>query len=315
LLEEKLKGIQNSNDSNSNKIEELKIDTGKKIIEMESGNEKLLEKVLGIETNIEKEFAEQRKKSKEVDQDFLSLKKDVVKNSEDIIDANVKLKNNDDQLKSVDDTLNTINKTIQILESRHVETVSKMKEVMTLAHNIQLNMNEKEEKMAEKSLTDLNKLKEQIKDLDNQNCIAAQRITELDSGSQSLFEKIFGLEESLKQRLITQTNSVKSLEDSFSKSLEENEEKLKLAETKIAELDAENQQLLEKLLGLEKDFDGKFDDNSKEVEGKLNSLDVESKKNLQSLVSLQESIYLQSEQVKKVDAERQQAAVKAKDDL
>ena len=125
-------------------------------------------------------------------------------------------------------------------------------------------------------------MKEQIKDLDNQNGIAAQRITELDSGSQSLLEKIFGLEESLKQRLITQTNSVKSLEDSFTKSLEENEEKLKLAETKIAELDAENQQLLEKLLGLEKDFDGKFDDNSKEVEGKLNSLDVESKKNLTS---------------------------------
>merc|ERR1711936_634572 len=46
----------------------------------------------------------------------------------------------------------------------------------------------------------------------------------------------------------------------------------------------------------------------------LESLDIENKNNTQNIVRIQESIFHQHEQVKKVDAERQHAAQKAKDD-
>merc|ERR1712050_102184 len=66
------------------------------------------------------------------------------------------------------------------------------------------------------------------------------------------------------------------------------------------------------------DFDGKLqavNDNAHSLEIKLNSLDTDNKSNSQTIVNLQESIYLQTEQVKKVDAERQQAEAKAKEDF
>ena len=87
---------------------------------------------------------------------------------------------------------------------------------------------------------------------------------------------------------------------------------------RIVEMDAGNQQLLEKLLGVEKDLDGKLqgvNENANSLVTKVNSLDNETKNNSQTIVNLQESIYIQTETVKKVDAERQQAEAKAKEDM
>ena len=88
--------------------------------------------------------------------------------------------------------------------------------------------------------------------------------------------------------------------------------------TRIDEMDAGNQQLLEKLLGVERELDGKLQsvsDNTSEIQTKLGSVDNENKNNAQNIISLQESIFIQTEQVKKVDAERQQSAAKAKEDF
>ena len=73
-----------------------------------------------------------------------------------------------------------------------------------------------------------------------------------------------------------------------------------------------------KLLGVERDLDGKLqgvNDNANSLVTKLNSLDNDTKNNSQTIVNLQESIYIQTEQVKKVDAERQQAEAKNKEDM
>eukprot|EP00090_Calanus_glacialis_P037800 TRINITY_DN6549_c0_g1_i2.p1 TRINITY_DN6549_c0_g1~~TRINITY_DN6549_c0_g1_i2.p1 ORF type:complete len:1555 (-),score=493.26 TRINITY_DN6549_c0_g1_i2:859-4908(-) len=89
-------------------------------------------------------------------------------------------------------------------------------------------------------------------------------------------------------------------------------------EKRIVEMDAGNQQLLEKLLGVEKDLDGKLqgvNENSNSLVTRINSLDNDNKNNSQTIVNLQESIFIQTEQVKKVDAERQQSEVKAKEDI
>ena len=86
-------------------------------------------------------------------------------------------------------------------------------------------------------------------------------------------------------------------------------------ERRLAEADAGSQQLLEKLLEVEKDVEGKVRDNASSVQNQLINLDAENKNNAQMLVTLQESINIQVQDTKKVDAERQRSEAKAKEDL
>ena len=63
------------------------------------------------------------------------------------------------------------------------------------------------------------------------------------------------------------------------------------AEKRIGEMDAGNLQLLEKLLGVEQDLDGKLQGVTKDVNTlaiKLNPLDTDNKNNSQTIVNLQE---------------------------
>ena len=73
-------------------------------------------------------------------------------------------------------------------------------------------------------------------------------------------------------------------------------------------MDAGNQQRLEKLIGVEKDLDGKLqgvNEDTNSLATKVNSLDNEAKNNSQTIANLQESIYIQMETVNKVDSESQ----------
>merc|ERR1711972_702706 len=118
--------------------------------------------------------------------------------------------------------------------------------------------------------------------------------------------------------LISERISITSETHILNQRLEEVKSLHVATEKRIVEMDAGNQQLLEKLLGVEKDLDGKLqgvNDNANSLVTKLNSLDNDTKNNSQTIVNLQESIYIQTEQVKKVDAERQQAEAKAKEDM
>ena len=65
-------------------------------------------------------------------------------------------------------------------------------------------------------------------------------------------------------------------------------------------------------------MDGKLQGVSKDVNTlaiKLNPSDTDDKNNSQTIVNLQESICLQSEQARKGEAERQQAEAKAREDF
>merc|ERR1712098_954074 len=263
-------------------------------------------------------------------------------------DIEDRLKQSEDQIKHIDDTIDGLHKTVAIFEGRHVETVEKMKEVTVLASNIQVQVSEQAQKMVEQSSNDLNQIRDQIQDIENQNGLSNQKISELDSGNQAMLEKFLGLEKSIVDRmegldktddnLLTkinglQTDNAQSLAD-FSKDLDnklaqhdknrsethilnqrlEEVKSLHVAtEKRIVEMDAGNQQLLEKLLGVEKDLDGKLqgvNENANSLVTRFNDLDKDTKNNSQTIVNLQESIYIQTEQVKKVDAERQQAEAK-----
>ena len=48
--------------------------------------------------------------------------------------------------------------------------------------------------MVEQSTNDLNQLRDQIHEVENQNAIADRKIAELDTGNQNLLEKLLGLE-------------------------------------------------------------------------------------------------------------------------
>lgn len=213
--------------------------------------------------------------------------------------------------------------------------------------------------MVEQSTNDLNQLRDQIHEVENQNAIADRKIAELDTGNQNLLEKLLGLEnvigdkvnildqrdESLKTRIegLEADNSQKLsvLQQDVEKKLSEqdnqyhnqqdairNELNITIneyaqqmnsqkdaIEKRISQMDTGNQQLLGKILDVEQDFDGKLKDNTDKLGIMFDTLENENKDHAQKLVGLQEAIYIQTEQVKKVDAERQQASVKAENDV
>jgi len=293
--------------------------------------------------------------------EIASLKQVLSNQNNSLGNVEDRVKQNEDQIKHIDDTIDGLHKTVAIFEGRHVETVEKMKEVTVLASNIQLQVKEQEQKMVEQSANDLNQIKDQIQDIENQNGISNQKITELDNGNQALLEKLLGLEKSIGDRmegldktddsLLSKINglqtdnaqnfadyrkdldnklaehdknwqvehdSIRSETHILTQHLEEVKSLHVTTENRITEMDAGNQQLLEKLLGVEKDLDGKMqgvNENANSLVTKLNSVDEDNKNNSQTIVNIQESIFIQSEQVKKVDAERQNSAVKAKEDF
>merc|ERR1712128_297590 len=81
--------------------------------------------------------------------------------------------------------------------------------------------------------------------------------------------------------------------------------------TKISDMDNGNQQMMEKLLSIETDFNGKVvgvSDNAEDLKLMIINVDSVTKNNSQGLINIQESLNIQAEQVKKVESERQKSA-------
>ena len=210
--------------------------------------------------------------------------------------------------------------------------------------------------MVEQSANDMNQIKEQLKDIENQAGVSGQKIKELDAGHQTLVEKISGMENGVADRLddlakadasllaklsaleSTNDQTVRAATADLEKKIHDAEHRLDQSskteiqsftqhleeqmrtnnsntERRLAEADAGSQQLLEKLLEVEKDVEGKVRDNASSVQNQLINLDAENKNNAQMLVTLQESVNIQVQETKKVDAERQRSEAKAKEDL
>merc|ERR1711962_1922679 len=94
-----------------------------------------------------------------------------------------KLKPTEDKINNLDTTIHDVNKTLAVFEGRHVETVEKMKEVTVLTNNIQLQIKAQEQKMIEQSANDLNQIRDQLRDIENQAGLSDQKIQELNAGS------------------------------------------------------------------------------------------------------------------------------------
>ena len=104
----------------------------------------------------------------------------------------------------------------------------------------------------------------------------------------------------------------------LTQSLQESKSQQVSIEKRVNEIDSGNQQLLEKILAVEQDLEGKvqgINSNSSNISDKILSLEDETKSHSQSLVTIQESMAIQVDNMKKVDSERQNAAARAKEDL
>merc|ERR1712179_381067 len=190
-----------------------------------------------------------------------------------------KIKPTEDKINNIDGSIQDVNKTLAVFEGRHVETVEKMKEVTVLTSNIQVQMKAQEQKMIEQSSNDLDQIRDQLRDIENQAGLSDQRIQELDKGNQTFQDKVHGIESQVTDRLEDLAKSDASL----------------LA--RINELQSNNTE------------------NISSLQHQLSNMDSENKNNIQQIYTLQEFINNQSEQVKKVDAERQMSAAKTKEDL
>ena len=109
-------------------------------------------------------------------------------------------------------------------------------------------------------------------------------------------------------------NETKLLSDKIEKSASQQVS----LEKKMGDMDASNHQLLDKLLAVEQDLDGKLrgvHDNSNGLMDRINALDTDNRDNAQRLVSLQERLVLQTDHITKVESERAKSEVQAKKEL
>merc|ERR1712089_65401 len=179
-----------------------------------------------------------------------------------------KLKPTEDKINNLDTTIQDVNKTLAIFDGRHLETVEKMREMTVITNNIQVQIQAQEQKMIEQSANDLNQIRDQLRDIENQAGLSDQKIQELNAGSQTLQEKVLGMENQVADRLDDLAKSDASL----------------LA--KINGLDTGNQQLLDKLLEVEKEVEGKLSDNASSLQTRMDTLDGDNKANTPSSFNL-----------------------------
>merc|ERR1712241_927155 len=286
-----------------------------------------------------------------------NVKGDVSSNSALLNSLEPRVKANEDHIKHIDDTLDGLKTSLDSFASKQVENAEKTSQLNVLINNTQLQLKEQENKLVEQSNSDLNLIKNQINDLENQTGVSQQKIVELDNGSQALLEKILGLENGvndkigklnekdnalqneieglksisqansdgiqkevngklveLKEEYIATTNSLRTETQTLTQSLQESKSQQVSIEKRVNEIDSGNQQLLEKILAVEQDLEGKVQGISSNS-SKILSLEDETKSHSQSLVTIQESMAIQVDNMKKVDSERQNAAARAKEDL
>merc|ERR1712168_1096295 len=108
---------------------------------------------------------------------------------------------NKSRITKINDHMETINKTIQIFESRHSETIERIKEVTVLAGNIDTNVKAQEQRMEQQKANDFNQFNNQLEQLKRQQEGSSNKMSNIDADHHTLMEKLMGLERNLDTRL------------------------------------------------------------------------------------------------------------------
>merc|ERR1719394_861359 len=122
----------------------------------------------------------------------------------------------------------------------------------------------------------------------------------------------------LKEEYVATSSAIRMESQSLSQSLQESKTLQVSIEKRVNDIDSGNQQLLEKILAVEQDLDGKvqgINNASGGISDKISLLENVNKSHAQNIVTIQESLAIQNDTMKKVESERQNAAAKAKEDI
>merc|ERR1719309_465194 len=93
-----------------------------------------------------------------------------------------KIQPTENKVKDIDSEIHVINKTVSVMESRHVETVQKLKEVTVITNNVQT----QEQKMVEQSANELNQVRDQIQEIENRSSLSDQEIETIKKQAENL---------------------------------------------------------------------------------------------------------------------------------
>ena len=119
-----------------------------------------------------------------------------------------KLKKTDEHFKNLNDSLDGLSKTVA---SNHLDSAEKLKQISSTSESIQIQVREQEHKLVEQSNNVFNVIKEQIKDIENLQGVATQKMSELDQGMQGSLEKILSVEQALGEQMSSLESADKDL--------------------------------------------------------------------------------------------------------
>ena len=134
-----------------------------------------------------------------------------------------RVKNNEDHNKQIDDAIDAINSSVTGLGGQQTDLAENLNQVNILVNKTQVLMKEQEENLQKQSLTDLNEVKKNITALGERSDVSERKISELDTGTQGLLEKLLGLEDenrnnkqgivTIKESLVLQSENIKKVEN------------------------------------------------------------------------------------------------------
>merc|ERR1712128_129833 len=85
------------------------------------------------------------------------------------------------RITKINEHMESITRTIQVFESRHSETIEKIKEVTVLASNIDINVKAQEQKMDQQKANDFNQFNSQLEQLKRQQDGSSNKISDIDA--------------------------------------------------------------------------------------------------------------------------------------
>merc|ERR1711892_1162857 len=119
-------------------------------------------------------------------------------NTFDTIDSDVE--DVKDKLRKAVDNVDSANKTIQVFETRHIETVERMRELTVMTSSIESYVKTQEQKLEQEKANDFNQFNGQLQELRLSHDNIMTKIGDADADNNTLLEKLDVLEKNLDSR-------------------------------------------------------------------------------------------------------------------
>merc|ERR1711872_86604 len=311
----RINSLQESNNLQNQKLGNLE-GLSDKVTHMEDSMKSFEENLNALMININKNDAREKK----IDDSMMAIMEQA--NATLINDAqqDSKIKTLEIQNRSLEDKLSSLESADLFLQESYRQLTDKTVKIEADFRKSDDNLNflykQQHEEIEGKIRSQITDIYFEINELQQDKIGINEKLDEMENNMEKSINVVGAIEKNIPE-IINKVNidvdkKMKEIqilnEKDFSKIItdvkDENEIKNKSIGDKLNELGAGYKNLLQNM-----------NEDKHEIENKLKSIQSESESNTQNIVSIQESIYIQSEQVKKVEAERQQAMKKDQDDV